>query len=125
MTEEFHTSCKELASPVVYLLPSDETDKCQHVDQGEGYLIKKLMGNELDKYLEKKDNLERWQSPSALTASERRILFTQWLGQAWQTTESGYAGTRRKLFKKTGSVMTADGSDDDLIRPEGFPDYSF
>ena len=57
-----------------YSLPPDETDKCQPVVQREGYLLKTLMGNELDKYLVKKDNLEKWQS--VLTASEGRILLT-------------------------------------------------
>ena len=57
MTEEFHSVCKELASTVVYPLPPEETDKCQLVGQGVGNLLQELMGKELDKYLEKKDNL--------------------------------------------------------------------
>ena len=72
MTEEFHSVCRELASTVVYPLPPDETDKCQPMDQGVGNLIKELMGKELDKYLEKADNLNKWQS--SLSAGERRIL---------------------------------------------------
>ena len=58
MTGGFHSTCSELASTVVYLSPPCETDKCQPVDQGEGDWLKTLLGNELDKYLEKKDNLE-------------------------------------------------------------------
>ena len=27
------------------------------------------------------------------------------------------------LFQKTGTLITADGSDDDLIKPEGLPNY--
>ena len=38
-------------------MPPDETDKCQPLDQGEGYLLKALMRNELDKYLEKNGSL--------------------------------------------------------------------
>ena len=57
MTEEFHSVCKELASTVVYPLPPEETDKCQLVGQRVGNLLQELMGKELDKYLEKKDNL--------------------------------------------------------------------
>ena len=28
-----------------------------------------------------------------------------------------------KIWQKTGSLLTADGSDDDLVKPEGLPDY--
>ena len=62
MTQEFHMKCKELASTLVYPLPPDETDRCQPVDQGEGNMIKKLMGEELDHHLEEGENLERWHS---------------------------------------------------------------
>ena len=31
----------------------------------------------------------------------------------------------KKLFMKTGCLMTADGSDDDMIRPQGLEPYSF
>ena len=62
MMEEFHSVCRELASTVVYTLPHYETGKCQPVDQGVGNLIKELMGKGLDKYLEKEDNLDKWQS---------------------------------------------------------------
>ena len=123
MTEEFHSVCRELASTVVYPLPPDETDKCQPVDQGVGNLIKELMGKELDKYLEKEDNLNKWQS--SLSAGERRILITQWLAEAWQTRSTNYPENSKRLFQKTGLLMTANGSDDKLIKPEGFEDYTF
>eukprot|EP00794_Sanderia_malayensis_P001546 gene1546-1709_t len=96
VTGDFHNVCKELASTLVYALPAEEKDKCQPVDQGDGYLIKKLMGQQLDKYLEQSDNLLKWQS--SLTAGERRILITHWL---------------------------VDGSEDHLIKPDGFDNYSF
>ena len=60
MTEEFDSVCRELTSIVVYPLPPNETDKCQPVGQGVGTLIKESMGKELDKYLEKEDNLDKW-----------------------------------------------------------------
>ena len=31
----------------------------------------------------------------------------------------------KKLFMKTGCLMTADGSDDDMIKPQGLEPYSF
>ena len=76
------------------------------------------IGQQLDKYLEKKDN-------SSLSASERRLLITHWLSDAWERITHDYPDYRRKLFQKTGLLMTADGSDDVLIKPEGFTDYTF
>ena len=121
--EQFHSVAKELASTLVYALPPEETDKVQPVDQGEGWLTKTIMGQQLDKYLEKKDNLRKWQS--SLSASERRILITHSLGDAWERITHDYPHFRKKLFQKTGLLMTADGSDDVLIKPEGFTDYTF
>ena len=34
-------------------------------------------------------------------------------------------GFDTKLFMKTGCLMTADGSDDDMIKPQGLEPYSF
>ena len=68
--EQFHSVAKELASTLIYALPPEETDKVQPIDQGEGWLTKTIMGQELEKYFEKKDNLKKWQS--SLSASERR-----------------------------------------------------
>ena len=42
----------------VYLLPPEKTDKCQPINQGEGF----EMGVELDKHLETEDDLEKDQS---------------------------------------------------------------
>eukprot|EP00112_Aurelia_sp_Birch-Aquarium-sp1_P024456 Seg7753.1 transcript_id=Seg7753.1/GoldUCD/mRNA.D3Y31 product="hypothetical protein" protein_id=Seg7753.1/GoldUCD/D3Y31 len=123
MTGQFHRACRSMANTVVYPLPPQETDKCQPVDQGEGNLIKVLMGEQMDLFLQEDDNLEKWQSK--ITASERRILITKWLGEAWEKLGKEYPDFRRKLFLKTGLLMTADKTDDDLIRPEGFEDYHF
>ena len=103
-------------------LPFDETDKCQPVDQGEGNMIKQLTEDQLDEFLEKDDNLDKWQSN--LTASERRILITKWLGQAWENLNKDYPNFRKNLFQKKGLLMTRDGTDDNLIRPEGFENYT-
>ena len=59
MTEEFQATFRELASTVVYPLPPEGTDKCQPIDQGEGFLMKKLMGKGLDKHLKESDNVEK------------------------------------------------------------------
>ena len=122
-TVEFHGACRRLAITLVYPLPADETDKCQPDDQGEGNMIKQLIGDQLDEFLEKDDNLDKWQSN--LTASERRILITKWFGQAWENLNKDYPNFREKLFQKTGLLTTCDGTDDNLIRTKGFENYTF
>ncbi len=53
-----------------------------------------------------------------MTASMLRILITHWVGKAWfrLTTEPEYDDTFRKSFERTGALITADGSLDDLIK---------
>ena len=61
---------------------------------------------------------------SQCTAKERRFLITQWAGEAWKAlcTEK-YDKIRQSCWKATGCLITADGSDDNLIKPEGLDDY--
>ena len=83
------------------------------------------MGQALDKWLLDGDNVEKWES-NKLTASDRRILITQWTGEAAKKIDSDTA-YRKRLFEKTGLAMTADDSDDDLINLQGVErgTYSF
>ena len=87
------------------MLPPNQTDKVQPIDQGEGFMMKKKIGLYLDEW--------------------RRILMTKFVGQAWEELNEDYSEMRRKFFLKTGCLMTADGTDDDKIQPEGFVNYNF
>ena len=49
-------------------------------------------------------------------AKERRILMTQWTGEAWSQCCADHHFFKR-LFEKTGCLITADGSDDANISP--------
>ncbi|CAN0499717.1 unnamed protein product, partial [Laminaria digitata] len=71
----------------------------------------------VDLWLENGDNLERWES-NALTASDRRVLLAKWVATAVDTVDNR-AGYRFRLFEKTGSPMTADGTGDERINLEG------
>ena len=47
---------------------------------------------------------------------ERRILITHWAGTAWQKIRLGnQSQIIRNTFQRTGSLITADGSDNHLI----------
>ena len=123
-TEDFKRVLKE-CNTLLWLLPPKCTDEVQPVDAGYGRLFKVLVGKSLGAWLLNGDNVERWKS-NKLTASDRRVLITQWVGEAAKQIDSDIR-YRRRLFEKTGLAMTADGSDDNLINLEGVEQgtYSF
>ena len=53
------------------------------------------------------------------------MLITWWVGEAWEKLQRPeYDKLRMSCWQKTGCLMTADGTDDHLIKPEGIPNYS-
>lgn len=58
-----------------------------------------------------------------MCASERRLLLTKWIGQAWEEVSSNKEMVCRS-FKKCGISVAIDGSEDDQIHIEGLEDYS-
>ena len=63
-------------------------------------------------------------SERKLTAKESRILITHWAGDAYDKLNSAYCDNLRyRCFQRTGCLITADGSDDSLISPEGLSGY--
>ena len=119
--QNFHEACRDL-NTVVYLLPENHTDKVQPIDAGYGQMIKKKIGEQMEKWLEKEENLEMWHD--GIPAKTRRVLMTKWAGKAWRELSSDEDFVK-KLFEKTGCLMTADGEDDEKIRPQGLEPYTF
>ena len=69
----------------------------------------------------------RWENPKGLTASERRILLANWY---YKATVDALAEekARHAYFKHAGALLTADCTDDELIKLEGVPkgeEFSF
>jgi hypothetical protein len=73
----------------------------------------------MNEWLDDDDNLERWEDNISLTASDRRILLGTWYYKACKKALEG--GAKRKYFEHAGALLTADGTDDDLIKLEGTP----
>ena len=82
-------------------------------DAGYGRQVKLEVGKALEAWLEKGDNVEKWDT-NKLSASDRRILLTHWVGDAVAKVDSDQP-YRRRLCEKTGLAMTADDTDDNLI----------
>ena len=76
------------------------------------------MGCEMDAWLENDENLALWEGDDGfdgakLTASDRRILLANWYYRATVKALKGHA--KWAYFQHAGALLTADGSDDDLI----------
>ena len=56
---------------------------------------------------------------NTLTASDRRILLANWFFKACKKVLEG--DSKRKYFEHASALLTADGTDDDLIKLEGVP----
>lgn len=104
------------------MLPENHTDKIQPNDAGCGQMMKVKIADALDRWLETEDNLCKWQDK--LSAKDKRILMTQWTGEAWSEFKEN-KGFLKRLFEKTGCLITIDGSGDEYITPQGLADYHF
>ena len=117
-TETFKAyNMKKGYNSLVWHYPGGCTDAVQPIDAGLGALIKVEVGKQLDIWLNSGDNLKRWES-NALTASDRRVLLTKWVPTAVDIVDNR-PNYRFRLFEKTGSLMTADGTCDERINLEG------
>lgn len=116
-TDEFKKFLHGECNTLLRLLPPRLTDELQPVDAGYGRLLKVEVGNELDEFLGHEENLCLWET-NKLSAGARRILFTRFIAKAVARIDAR-PGYRHRLFEKTGLAMTADGSLDDRITPEG------
>ena len=98
------------------------TDEIQVVDAGVGALLKrKAEGIQTDWMAEDK-NWEEW-TGSTLSASRKRILLTHWYGEAWEQVCDSF--NFALVFDKCGSSLTADGSEDHLIKLQKLDEFSF
>jgi hypothetical protein len=99
-------------------LPPNETDQVQPIDRGLGRQVKIYLGQEMDAWLDDDKNLEKWED-GKLSASDRRILLACWYTTAVKRALEGDA--KLKYFQHAGALLTADGTDDELIKFEGVP----
>ena len=83
-------------------------------------------GKVFDKWLLDADHVELWVS-NKLTASQRRRLIAQWIGEAEKKVDLQIGvECLRRPFEKTCVAITADERDDNLINLEGmYGEFSF
>ena len=110
---------------VVWFGLANATDLWQVVDAGYAQLLKTLIDQAFHAWLDDDENASLWYGQEkGFSAKDRRVMITQWAGDAYNKLLSpSYDAFRVRLFQKTGALMTADGSDDDKVSPEGLPKY--
>ena len=126
-SDQFLDTIAGINKGVVWFGLKNATDLWQQVDAGYAQLLKVLVDQAHHKWLDSDENAERWYgngNEPKFTAKERRILITQWCGEAYKKLcQPTYDAFRLQLWRKTGGLLTADGSDDGLVKPEGLADY--
>ena len=102
------------------------TDMWKPVDRGYASTLKALIKNEFFNWLDDDENMKKWYGEdSHITASEKRILVTHWVGNAYRKLKSSkYDSFRWRMFEKTGWLITEDGNEDEKIQPEGLTNYT-
>ena len=126
-TNELFLSEVRKLSGIVWFGLAGATDIWQLVDCGFGYMLKSLVRTIQDEWLQSYNSIDLWlgNGEEKPDAKQRRILITHWVGEAYnRLSGEKYASSRYRCFEKTGCLVTADGSGDDKIQPEGLPGYS-
>ena len=59
----------------------------------------------------------------SVPTGDRRVLFTKWVGTAWQETSRRLKDTVNRSFVKCGISLPISGSRDSEINIDGLPDY--
>ena len=143
-TEEFKMYLHMFCNTLLWHFPAGCTDEVQPIDAGYGRRLKVNTGQALDEWFRHGDNLLKLEC-NALTASERLVLITNWVGEATDRIDKlpydqarGRTSSREDngvpplyrhcLFEKTGTAMTVDNTGDDKISLEGLEErfrYTF
>ena len=77
--------------------------------------VRHLFEDHLDKHLE-------LYVEGKLSASQRRILMTKWIGQAWNKI-SGMKESNVRSFRKCGLLVALDGSENAQVSIDCIPKY--
>ena len=112
---------------IMWYGPTVAADIWQLADCGCGKLIQSFVQSVQDEGLKCDENIDlclRNSERERLTAKKRIILFTHWIGEALLKIKSDakYDAARNRCFEKTVCLITADGSEEEKIKPEGLPD---
>ena len=66
--------------------------------------------------------LLQWKN-GEVSAGERRILFTKWLGRAWEEFTTEHQDVITDAFKRCGMYNDVNGKENHLVKIQRFKDY--
>ena len=104
---------------VLVNVPPGCTSCVQPLDVSVNKPFKNRVREQFEKHLD--ENLDRYVERK-LTASERRVLTTKWVGNAWEKLSENKDMIIRS-FVKCGITNNLDGSEDDQVNIRGLEDY--
>ena len=84
--------------------------------------VKFEVGYELEEWLEGDENLNLMEH-GKLSASDKRVLITKFVGAAWEKNFSRTDFSPNIYFERTGCLLTLDGSEDHRVNIEGMPHF--
>ena len=67
------------------------------------------------------ENLEKYTTDGKISAPERKVLMTKWVGDAWVNTNQDMV---HRSCKKCGISLALDGSENHLLIIEKLPEYT-
>ena len=115
--------CKSNLGSIVWSGVPNATDLCQTVDEGFAEQLQAPVMQQNSSSLEIEENADKWYN-GKISSKERHILISHWIGAAYKNISSKeYKSFGWRMFEKTGCLITADGSDNDKIKPEECPEY--
>ena len=117
-TEEIISLLESLHTPV--FVPPGTTSLIQPLDVSINAPFKVAVSHLANQHV--MDNLEDYMHGS-IPASERRVLFTKWVGQACDEVCANKEAIIRS-FKKCGISVPIDGSKDELISIQDLEEYT-
>ena len=106
------------ANALLTYTPANCTDAVSVVDRV-GHIFKYDVNKEYELWVE--DNFDKWEN-SKTTASERRILFSNWVSRAWKRLQRRDRFIQR-MFEQCGVILKKDGSGRCKIHIPGFEEY--
>ena len=102
-------------------VPPGCTSLVQPLDVALNKPFKNLVDAQFNEHFEA--NLDAWVL-GKISATERRILMTSWIGAAWERFCYDYKDAIRASFIKCGIALPIDGSQDALINIRGLDSYT-
>jgi hypothetical protein len=100
------------------LIPGGCTGYVQVLDVAINSLLKALIQELEEIHID--HNLEKWNN-NEYSIEERRILLTQWVGEAWEQIHRDHKETTIKAFRNLGLSLNPDGSEDSKLKIKDLP----